>query len=187
MQQNIGDSIMMQDRKRPSRPGKNVSMQDKMETQHCFLQGGTLLLLALLGHELALRKPPNINQKWKPEPNTAVTCMGGWLRAHATQSSASRRVETLSSPGQFATKGEASIQKITNNLAKWELICYLVSCVQIRVFPIQTPLLKCCSKGEFARGAQLLSRTPSWKHRIRQMLSEKLLSACIEYLLPPSV
>jgi len=77
MQQNIGDSIMMQDRKRPSRPGKNVSMQDKMETQHCFLQGGTLLLLALLGHELALRKPPNINQKWKPEPNTAVTCMGG--------------------------------------------------------------------------------------------------------------
>lgn len=40
--------------------------------QPCFLQGGILVLLALLGHDLALRKPPNINQKWKAGLNTAV-------------------------------------------------------------------------------------------------------------------
>lgn len=145
--------------------------------QPCFLQGGILVLLALLGHDLALRKPPNINQEWKARCNRAVEWMGWWWRAHATESSASGRVKILGSPGQFVTK-EVSIYKLTNNLAKCDHICCLKSCVETSVFPIQMPLSKFHSEGD----AQLLSHTPSWNHRIRQMLSEKpAMNTCGHY------
>lgn len=68
---------MMQDRKRPSRKKIVSTCKVRCNKQHCFLQGGgTLVLLDLLEHDLALRKPSNINQKCKPGPNTVVTQMG---------------------------------------------------------------------------------------------------------------
>lgn len=53
-------------------PGNSVNMQTKMQSAALLSASGILVLLALLGYDLALRKPPNTNQKWKAGYNRAV-------------------------------------------------------------------------------------------------------------------